>query len=144
MLFESCSDDFNPKWDFPLHLQEKTLISQISVILFLLFTTHSMQYQGFVKFIGPRETIGEGVEKQTIVLEENTDREFKGSIAVDFFRDKINLLSDVNTGDLITVHLNARANESRNQPGRWFNSITCRRVEKSSTAPANSSDDLPF
>lgn len=103
-----------------------------------------MQYQGFVKFIGPRETIGEGIEKQTIVLEENTDREFKGSIAVDFFRDKINLLSDVNTGDLITVHLNARANESRNQPGRWFNSITCRRVEKASTAPATSSDDLPF
>ena len=45
-----------------------------------------MQYQGFVKFIGPKETIGDGVEKQTIVLEENTDREFKGSIAVDFLR----------------------------------------------------------
>jgi len=75
-----------------------------------------MQYTGFVKFIGPRETIGEGVEKQTVVLEENTDREFKGSIAVDFFRDKINLLSDVNTGDLITVHLNARANESLQKP----------------------------
>ena len=94
-----------------------------------------MQYTGFVKFIGPRETIGEGVEKQTVVLEE---------IAVDFFRDKINLLSDVNTGDLITVHLNARANESRNQPGRYFNSITCRRVEKSNGAANSSSDDLPF
>ncbi|MFC2495056.1 MAG: DUF3127 domain-containing protein [Candidatus Absconditicoccaceae bacterium] len=103
-----------------------------------------MQYQGFVKFIGPKETIGDGVEKQTIVLGENTDREFKGSIAVDFFRDKINLLSDVNTGDLITVHLNARANESRNQPGRWFNSITCWRVEKAGATPSASSDDLPF
>ena len=103
-----------------------------------------MQYQGFVKFIGPKETIGEGVDKQTIVLEENTDREYKGSIAVDFFRDKINLLADVNTWDLITVHLNARANESKNQPWRWFNSITCRRIEKASWAETSSSDDLPF
>ena len=103
-----------------------------------------MQYQGFVKFIGPKETIGEGVDKQTIVLEENTDREYKGSIAVDFFRDKINLLADVNTGDLITVHLNARANESKNQPGRRFNSITCWRIEKASWSESSSSDDLPF
>lgn len=103
-----------------------------------------MQYTGVVKFIGPRETIGEGVEKQTIVLEEITDREFKGSIAVDFFRDKINLLADINTGDAITVHLNARANESRNQPGRYFNSITCRRVEKNGGSNTSSSDDLPF
>ena len=103
-----------------------------------------MQYKGTVKYIGPRETIGAGdIEKQTIVLEEISDREFKGSIAVDFFRDKINLLSDVNMGDVITVHLNARANESKNQPGRYFNSITCRRVEKGESA-SSSSDDLPF
>ena len=76
-----------------------------------------MQYQGFVKFIGPKETFGEGIEKQTIVLEENT-------------------------GDLITVHLNSRANESKNQPGRWFNSITCWRIEKAAASTSN--DELPF
>ena len=103
-----------------------------------------MQYQGFVKFIWPRETIWEGIEKQTIVLEENTDREYKGSIAVDFFRDKIALLSDVNTDDLITVHLKFRANESKNQPGRWFNSITCWRIEKANASAGDSSDELPF
>ena len=104
-----------------------------------------MQYQGTVKYIGPRETIGAGdIEKQTIVLEEISDREFKGSIAVDFFRDKIALLEGVNLGNVITVHLNARANESRNQPGRWFNSITCWRVEKAGATPSASSDDLPF
>jgi len=37
-----------------------------------------MQYTGTVKFIGPKETIGANeIEKQTIVLEEETDREFK-------------------------------------------------------------------
>ena len=105
-----------------------------------------MQYQGTVKHIAPVETIGANgdIQKQTIVLEEISDREFKGSIAVDFFRDKIALLEGVNLGDVITVHLNARANESRNQPGRYFNSITCRRVEKSNGAANSSSDDLPF
>jgi hypothetical protein len=40
--------------------------------------------------------------------------------------------------------LNARANESKNQPWRWFNSITCWRIEKASWAESSSSDDLPF
>lgn len=105
-----------------------------------------MQYQGMVKFIGQRETISEWVEKQTIVLEENTDREFKGSLAVDFFRDKIQLIENVKVGDLVTVHLNTRCNESKNQPGRYFNSITGWRIETgaqaASTKPAT--DDLPF
>jgi hypothetical protein len=39
--------------------------------------------------------------------------------------------------------LNARANESKNQPGRWFNSITCWRIEKSAWEAAGG-DDLPF
>jgi len=88
-----------------------------------------MQYQGVVKVIGNKESIAEGVEKQTIVLEENTDREFKGSLAVDFFRDKIQLLDNIRVGDLITVYLNTRCNESKNQPGRYFNSITAWRIE---------------
>ncbi len=103
-----------------------------------------MQYQGFVKFIWETEVFGDNVEKKTIVLEENTDREYKGSIAVDFFRDKIALLDGVNEGDLITVYLNARANESKNQPGRWFNSITCWRLERAGGPSASGSDDLPF
>ena len=112
---------------------------------FYYYLLHIMQYQGTVKHIAPVETIGANgdIQKQTIVLEEISDREFKGSIAVDFFRDKITLLEGVNLGDVITVHLNARANESKNQPGRFFNSITCRRVEKGESA-SNSSDDLPF
>jgi len=106
-----------------------------------------MQYQWSVKFIGQKETIGEWVEKQTIVLEENTDREFKGSLAVDFFRDKIQLLDNVKLGDLVTVHLNTRCNESKNQPGRYFNSITGWRIETGAQAAAGgkpSNDDLPF
>lgn len=105
-----------------------------------------MNYQGIVKFIWQRETIADGVDKQTIVLEENTDREFKGSLAVDFFRDKIQLLDNVKVGDLVNVFLNTRCNESKTQPGRYFNSITCWRIETGNqSAPAQwGNDDLPF
>ena len=106
-----------------------------------------MQYQGIVKVVGNKESIAEGVEKQTIVLEENTDREFKGSLAVDFFRDKIQLLDNVRVGDLITVQLNTRCNESKNQPGRYFNSITAWRIESGAQQGATggkANDDLPF
>jgi len=46
--------------------------------MFYTLSKNIMQYTGTVKFIGPKETIGaNGLEKQTIVLEEETDREFK-------------------------------------------------------------------
>ena len=91
------------------------------------------------------------MEKQTLVLEEETDREYKGGLAVDFFKEKTELLSGVNVGDLITVYINTRVNESKTQPGRYFNSITAWRMEqgagsesKGSSKKEEANDDLPF
>ena len=111
-----------------------------------------MQYTGTVKFIWPKETIGaNALEKQTIVLEEETDREFKGGLAVDFFKEKTELLGNIKVGDLITVHINTRVNESKTQPGRYFNSITGWRLEqwagsesKGGSKKEEANDDLPF
>ena len=110
-----------------------------------------MQYTGTVKFIWPKETIGaNALEKQTIVLEEETDREYKGGLAVDFFKEKTELLSNVKIGDLITVYINTRVNESKTQPGRYFNSITGWRMEQGAGCESKGSskkendDDLPF
>ena len=110
-----------------------------------------MQYTGTVKFIWPKETIGvNDLEKQTIVLEEETDREFKGGLAVDFFKDKIELISNIKVGDVITVYINTRVNESKTQPGRYFNSITGWRLEQGASnenkpsAKKEANDDLPF
>ena len=114
----------------------------------LFFTEIIMQYEGIVKVICPKEVIGNDLEKQTLVLEENTDREFKGSLAVDFFRDKIALLEGVKVGDVVTVQLNSRCNESKTQAGRYFNSITCWKLTAGQGAPASAApkadDDLPF
>ena len=110
-----------------------------------------MQYTGTVKFIWPKETIGvNALEKQTIVLEEETDREFKGGLAVDFFKEKTELVSNLKVGDLITVYINTRVNESKTQPGRYFNSITGWRLEQGTGSESKSNkkeeanDDLPF
>lgn len=79
-------------------------------------------------------------------MEEETDREFKGGLAVDFFKEKTDLLNDVKVGDLITVYINTRVNESKTQAGRRFNSITGRRLEKGgdSNKKQENNDDLPF
>ncbi|MFA7718005.1 MAG: DUF3127 domain-containing protein [Candidatus Absconditabacterales bacterium] len=109
-----------------------------------------MQYTGTVKVIGPKEEVGaNALIKQTMVLEENTDREFKGGLAVDFFKEKTELLDGVKVGDMVTAYLNTRVNESKTQAGRFFNSISCWKLEKGEgTAPSNKAgakdDDLPF
>lgn len=129
--------------------------SLILVNIYICFIRYYyiMQYTGTVKFIWPKETIGaNALEKQTIVLEEESEREYKGGLAVDFFKDKIELLNGIKKGDLITVYLNTRVNESKTQPGRYFNSVTGRRLEQwagseskgSSSKKEESNDDLPF
>jgi hypothetical protein len=81
-------------------------------------------------------------------LEEETDREYKGGLAVDFFKEKTELLTNIKVGDLITVYINTRVNESKTQPGRYFNSITGWRLEagtgSKSEGKKEENDDLPF
>lgn len=106
-----------------------------------------MQYTGTVKFIWPKEEVGQNaIVKQTIVLEEDTDREFKGGLAIDFFKEKTDLLNEIKVGDMITVYINTRVNESKTQPGRYFNSISWRRLEAGTAGAAKKEegDDLPF
>ncbi len=107
-----------------------------------------MQYTGVIKFISPKEEVGaNGLVKQTVVLEEITDREFKGWLAVDFFKEKTELLDGIKTGDTVTAYINTRVNESKTQAGRFFNSISCWKLEKgegSSSSNKGGNDDLPF
>ena len=109
-----------------------------------------MQYEGVITHIGDVEEIGENkTAKKTIVLEENTDREYKGGLAFDLWGEKVSLIDGYNVGDVITVHLNTRAREYN---GRWYNSISWWKIEgnasSESAAPAPAKeewdDDLPF
>lgn len=87
------------------------------------------KFAGTVTFKGNPETISDKLTKQTIVVAEETDK-FPATIAIDFVNDKIELLNNINTGDLVEVQLNFRANESKTQPGKFFNSISWWKIIK--------------
>jgi hypothetical protein len=68
-------------------------------------------------------------------------------LAVDFFKEKVELLDGIRVGDVVTVYLNTRVNESKTQAGRYFNSITCWKLERgegSAQSSKSGGDDLPF
>lgn len=99
------------------------------------------QFKGTVTFKGEVVTISDKLAKQTIVVVELGDAKYPASIAVDFVNDKIDMLKDVAVNDVVDLDLNFRANESKKQPGSFFNSISCWRLSKE--APTNT-DDQPF
>ena len=89
-----------------------------------------MNYEGKIINILAVETISTAWgdrQKQTIVLEENRDSEYKGGIVVDFRWDKLGLISELALGDIVNVWLNSKAREYN---GRWYNSITGWKIEK--------------
>ena len=112
-----------------------------------------MNYEGKIIKLLPEETVGKNnLRKQTIVLEEINDREWKGGLVVDFFNDKIDLVKWFKEGDHVAVGINTRANEYN---GRWFNWVSGWKIDAIASngweaAPAAAapteeySDDLPF
>jgi len=90
-----------------------------------------MEFIWTIIAITPIEKIGEKqTEKLSVVLEEVTDKEWKASMAVDLFGEKLNLINWCKEGDIITAHLNFRANESKKEAGKYFNSISAWRIDK--------------
>lgn len=110
-----------------------------------------MEFTGKIIYKGNKESIGQnGFEKLSLVLEEVTDKEYKASLMVEFFKDKIELAANLGLGDTIKVYVNPRAKEYN---GRRYNSIACRKLDviaggkggsSSSAGSYNDNDDLPF
>jgi hypothetical protein len=94
------------------------------------------------------ETVGQNnLRKLTFVLEEDTDKEYKGSVAVDIFGDKVDMMKEYKKWDKVKAGLNFRAREYNE---RWFNGVSARRIDRAEWATASSNpsapadDDLPF
>ena len=50
-----------------------------------------MEYTGKIINIGEIQTVGQNwLQKRTVVLEESTDKDYKGGIAFDLIKDKVN------------------------------------------------------
>lgn len=100
-----------------------------------------MQYEGKITTLLAKELVGANqLPKRTLVLEEITDKEWKGWLVVDFLKEKVDLLDEFAVGDQVRVSLNTRASEYN---GRRYNNITCRRIEKIWGEQAASSPDAP-
>lgn len=104
-----------------------------------------MEYTWKIIFIGDVETVGNNwLQKRTIVLEEINDREFKWSLAFDLMKDKTSYIDKYSIGDVVTVHLNLKANFSE-KSGRYYQSISGWRIEGNKKTQEVSTDEiLPF
>ena len=106
-----------------------------------------MIFEWTITFIGEETQVW---EKQTpkldFVLEENSDRQYKSSVAIDLFGEKTALIKDFKVWDTIKASLNFRAREYN---GRWYNSIWAWKIEWSNEestpkSSAKQDEDLPF
>lgn len=59
--------------------------------------------------------------KQSIRVEEVTDKEYKNAMFVDFFGKSQPLLDEVNVWDIVTVSVNVKCSEYK---GRWYTNLS--------------------
>lgn len=88
-----------------------------------------MKFQGIVKAMTDSEQVTEKVAKRTVVIEAMGDSQYNDSIAVDFVNDRQSHLDSIKVGDIVTVQLNSRCNESKTQAGKYFNTISGWKIE---------------
>lgn len=103
-----------------------------------------MNYLWTITKIGEIETVGQNaIQKQSIVLEEVTDKDYKGGIVFDLIKDKVQLSNQLNVWDTIEVSLNFKATEYN---GRNYNNVTAWKIEKKGDWHAFPEDEwiLPF
>lgn len=87
-----------------------------------------MIYDWVITHILPLEKVGANqISKRTVILEEVTDKERKGWVAIDFLKDKCDLVEGLQVWDVVSANLNLRVNEYN---WRRYNGITCWKIDK--------------
>lgn len=99
-----------------------------------------MKFTGIIKKKLEKKNIKANLIKQDILLEEIADK-YPSTMLVSFFNDKLKLIEDKNEWDTITVHLNHKATEYKDN---YYNNISAWRVEKEEWAISEQEEDLPF
>lgn len=89
-----------------------------------------MELKGTITKIGEIQTFASGFQKAEMVL--TTQEQYPQPIAIEFLKDKIDLLNNFAVGDSATVSINIGGREWTNPQGevKYFNSITGWRIEK--------------
>ncbi len=101
--------------------------------------------EGKIIYIGEEQEVGKNnLRKKTFVVEENSDKEYKSSLSIDLIKDRVDMVNEFAVGDVVLVSVNFRANEYN---GKYYNSITAWRIDKSDGSVSGNNDaddDLPF
>ncbi len=118
-------------------MQSKTIFNPLLLYI--------MQYLWKIINIGEITKVWQNaLDKRTVVLEEVTDREYKGGIAFDLIKDKVYLTDKFKVWDTVEVFLNFKVSEYN---GRHFTNITAWKIEWKETSNDvidESLEDLPF
>lgn len=99
--------------------------------------------EGKIIYIWEEQSVGQSwVRKKTFVIEEDTDKEYKGSMAIDLIKDRVDMINEFKIWDFVKVQLNFRANEYN---GKYYNWITAWKIDKADGSSSSSDwEDLPF
>ena len=97
-----------------------------------------MEIKGKVETILEIQEFASGFKKQTLVIE--TDGKFPQKVAVDFAKEKIDLLAVLTAGQQVTVSVNLRGNEYN---GKYYVSLAGWKVDAGSV-PMDDNSEIPF
>jgi hypothetical protein len=85
--------------------------------------------KGEIHQLPEAQTFPSGFTKRLCVVKYQS-REYENFLAVEFIKDKVDLLNSLQVGQQVTVHYNEpRSNENPNKPGMWFTGVTGWRIE---------------
>lgn len=109
-----------------------------------------MQYEftGIVKVIKPVQEFTATFKKRELVVTSEDER-FPQNVVFEVVNDKTILLDAIQPGERVTVTFDIRGNESKTQPGRYFNSLRVWKLAKADGAgagaavAAGASNDAP-
>jgi hypothetical protein len=100
--------------------------------------SEKIDIKGKVETILEIQEFASGFKKQTLVIE--TDGKFPQKIAVDFAKEKIDLLAVLTVGQQVTVSVNLRGNEYN---GKYYVSLAGWKLDAGAVT-GNDLDDVPF
>lgn len=97
-----------------------------------------MTLKGRIKIIGETQTFDSGFSKRQFVI--TTDEQYPQDLAIDFVKDKCNILDQYNEGDEVEVSINLRGNEYN---GKYYVNLQAWKIAKVSSNTATD-DSEPF
>jgi hypothetical protein len=94
------------------------------------------QVKGKIKLIAETQTFDSGFTKRQLVV--TTDKAYPQDVAIDFVKDKCDVLNAYKVGDSVEVGINIRGNEYN---GKYYVSLQGWKISKVDSV-ANTGDEL--